>query len=214
MVKLAMGRVYKKQNLIPSTESSKWYSWCPAENLSPYFIKEKMEDKIILKIYTTVKSYCFGKWLCDINTIESGSTYYFQIEFLPSGIKSIRTDISVMLTWKDGNGKSISREYIMDISEGQDEWKSLYGTMKAPDNSKALKVELHLRSSGGGMVCWRNPLLVNENPVPERKVRVATTLITTFYNNTGENLNTILNVIDKAGSLNPDTYRNAVYNGS
>lgn len=180
-----------------------WYSWSPRDELMPSFSKETHNNETVLRISSVGKSECYGKWLCNVAGIHGGKTYRFNVEYKADKIDSENVSIAVILTWNNRNGDALARDYADKAYTVNDGWNGLSRILEIPEQAASVMIELVLRWTPNGSVCWRNPQLAEINPLVHRKIRVATTLLP-GEKTIEDNVLALVRLIDKAGSEKPD----------
>jgi predicted amidohydrolase len=188
-------------NLLPGFESDRWRPWFQREEIAPAFERLTLDGEPALMARTS-RFEQYGKWICDAPGVGCGRTYRFSIEFKTESIPHETVSVHGMLTWRDGEGKPHTRDYLCHTG-ARNGWNTLGRTIDAPADAASLTVELALKWADGGAVTWRRPALQEAEPVKHRVVKVASA----FINKTGTlegNLEQMLLMIDKAGAEKSD----------
>ena len=180
-----------------------WYTGAPYDAVAPLFRQFVSEGEAYLQITSQAAVQNYGKWLCDVDGIAGGATYRFRVEYLAEGIFDENDAISAILTWQDGTGGWLVRDYADDIFALDDGWRRLSRTIDAPEGAARLTIELVMKWTPCGGVTWRRPEITVSDPIIHRVIRVATTFIQP-KNDMNRNLHAMLRVLDKAGQCRPD----------
>ena len=190
------------ENMLPDVTSEKWYQWIQRREIAPEFERILLDGANGLKVSST----CFeqyGKWLCNVPEIAAGATYSFSVEYRAENITHETVTLHGMLTWQNGEGTAVTRDYVDRVQDLGNGWKSMSRTLDAPIQAVKLIVELAFKWSNNGSVIWRNPVLQMVGPVQHRVIKVASA----FINKNGTldySLQQMLLVIDKAGAEKAD----------
>jgi predicted amidohydrolase len=191
-----------QDNLLPGFESERWHSWSQRAELAPAFEKTQSGGEPLVRIVSS-RFEQFGKWMCDVPDIKGGQTYNVSVEYKACGITHEQVSLHGMLTWRNGAGKLVTRDYVDCVQALEGGWKSIGKTLEAPDTAERLTVELVSKWTDAGSVTWRNPVLRQVEAVPHRMVKVASV----FIEKTGTldgNLEQMLVMIDRAGMEHAD----------
>jgi predicted amidohydrolase len=99
----------------------------------------------------------------------------------------------------------VQRDYVDRLSSAENGWRRAVRTLRAPDQTSSVTIELWLRWTAEGSVSFRSPSLVEINQPAPRKVRVVTTRIDPAPDRTIEaNMRLMADVLDQAGREKPD----------
>lgn len=188
------------------------YSWTQGPAAHDEFVQKYREDTMALARALGV-DVVREAWRCrrrpakriDDNTLFIGDENgrYTVKRYKTCNIPHETVSIHGMLTWRDGQGKPHTRDYLCYTSGMGVEWGTLGRTIDAPADAVSVTVELALKWADGGSVTWRKPALHEVEPAQHRMVKVASA----FINKTGTlegNLAGMLRMIDKAGQEGAD----------
>ena len=181
-----------------------WQAWSPLPELRPTLdVVDAGGGKALRLASRDFASV--GKWRAAGIAIQSGHYYRFEVQYRPEGLTDERGSVAGLLTWDSASGEPVQRDYVDRIELAGDGWRSATRVMRAPEKSATLTVELVLRWTRAGSVCFRNPKLV-EVPAPAaRRVRVVTTRIDDRPNATAAaNRKYMAEILDRAGREEPD----------
>src|SRR5437667_1446705 len=148
----------------------------------------------------------FGKWATVVPSIKAGAVYRFEVLYQPRQVQRDDGSVAVILSWwaDDRGALPVQRDYVDRITQVNG-WRRASRTLKAPEKSRSLKVELGLRWTNGGVVLWKDPRLVEVDPPRPRVVRVVTTHVVPPSPTTIEdNLKLMAQILDQAGKTKPD----------
>src|SRR5947208_9769173 len=117
----------------------------------------------------------FGKWATVVPGIKAGAVYRFEVLYQPRQVQQEDVSVAVILSWcaDDRGALPVQRDYVDQITQING-WRRASRTLKAPEKSRSLKVELGLRWTNGGVVLRKDPRLVEVDPPRPRVVRVVT----------------------------------------
>lgn len=181
-----------------------WQFWSPRPDLRPRADVANDADGAVLRL-TAIDFSSFGKWLSKSIPVTAGHFYRFQVLYKPNGIFNERGSVGVMLTWNTADGQPVQRDYVDRISATDDGWRRAAQTLCAPETATNVTVELWLRWTAAGSVEFRSPSLIETSRPPARKVTVVTTRIPIRWGTTlHENLQSMAEVLDRAGHEKPD----------
>lgn len=98
----------------------------------------------------------------------------------------------------------LQRDFVDTVGRyGQ--WRLAARTLEAPAKVRSVRVELGLRWTPSGSVVWKAPRLEEVEPLPRRRIRVATTDLVPAPNATVEaNVALMGRALDEAGRRKPD----------
>ncbi len=199
-------------NLVPNPEFRvdrtgkpiSWHFWSPRSDLEPRAGIEKEAEGATLGL-AAVDFSSFGKWMAEDIPVHAGICYRFEVLYKPTGIVNERGSVGVMLSWNGQDGKPLQRDYVDQISSAENGWRRAARTLRAPQKSASVTIELWLRWTSAGSVGFRNPSLVEASEPPPRRVRVVTTRIAQSWDTTvQDNLQLMAKVLDEAGREKPD----------
>jgi predicted amidohydrolase len=124
--------------------------------------------------------------------VTGGKSYRFGASYQAKGVAVPRRSIVVEIHWRDAQGRKVPldqqpvtgylrgatamAETEFPATKGTDRqgWTEVSDTYQAPARATQAVVELHLRWAPGGEVRWSRVSLTETNPLPSRKVRLAT----------------------------------------
>jgi len=201
-----------KANLVPNPEFRvdptgnpiSWQFWSPRVDLQPHAGVTKEAEGATLRL-AAVDFSSFGKWIAKDIPVNADHFYRFEVLYKPTGVVDERSSVGVMLSWSMPDGKPVQRDYVDQISSVKNGWHCASRTIRAPQKSASVTVELWLRWTNDGSVVFRNPSLVETSEPPPRRVRVVTTRIEQPWQTTAQdNLQLMTKVLDEAGREKPD----------
>jgi predicted amidohydrolase len=201
-----------KTNLVPNPEFRvdstgkpiSWQFWSPRFDLQPRAGVANAAEGATLQL-APVDFSSFGKWIARDIPVNAGHLYRFDVLYKPTGIVNERGSVGVMLSWNTPDGKPVQRDYVNQISSAENGWRRAARTLRAPQESAKVTIELWLRWTNVGSVSFRNPSLVEASEPPPRKVRVVTTRIEQPWETTvQDNFHLMAKVLDEAGRKKPD----------
>lgn len=202
----------EKANLVPNPEFRvdpmgnpiSWRFWSPRPDLQPRASVAKEAEGATLRL-AAVDFSSFGKWIAKDIPVSAGHFYRFEVLCKPTGVVDERGSIGVMLSWNTPDGKPVQRDYVDRISLAESGWRRVARTLRSPQRSASVTIELWLRWTNAGSVSFRNPSLLETSEPPPRRVRVVTTRIAQPWESTiPANLQLMANVLDEAGREKPD----------
>lgn len=199
-------------NLVPNPEFRlgpdktpiSWKSWSPLPALQPATDVVSESGGSMLRLVSRDFA-SFGKWLASGIPVLADRFYGFAVLYRPDAIADERGSVGIMLSWNSAEGQPIQRDYVDRISPADNGWRRAARTLRAPERAATVTIELWLRWTKAGSVCFKDPRLT-EVPAPmTRKVRVVTTKITEHQGTTiAANLKFMADVLDCAGRERPD----------
>src|SRR5215469_12092927 len=201
-----------KTNLVPNPEFRveptgkpiSWQFWSPRLDLQPRASVAKDADGPALRL-AAVDFSSFGKWIAKDVPVNAGQFYRFEVLYKPTDIVDERGSVGVMLSWNMPDGKPVQRDYVDQISSAENGWRRAARTLRAPQKSASVTIELWLRWTKAGSVSFRNPSLVETSEPPPRRVKVVTTRIAQPWETTvQDNFHLMAKVLDEAGRKKPD----------
>jgi len=186
------------KNLFPPMDSYEWQSVFPYPGASPVF--ERTEAALINR--SNGLRNCFGRFIAPVTAgIVSGQSYLFSVTCLTFDLRHKKANLHVMLTWKNIDDQLVQRDYI----EGRDTADGMIfeRVLNAPEGSASAAIELCFKWSETGYVHWTCGKFHETQPIVGRKCRVASAYAD-LPGGKENNLQAILNVIDKAAADKPD----------
>ncbi|QHW29927.1 carbon-nitrogen hydrolase family protein [Paenibacillus rhizovicinus] len=197
----------KAVNLLPDFSGEAWQSWVPRPELAPVFDKRFDGDRTQLCISGEGRFEAYGAWWCEISGIEGGAAYNLMAAYGSEGTGSHAVSINMIVTWMDNNRNWLRREYVDDYAVREDGLSELNKTVQAPSGAHAAKVELEYRWSAAGKVFWQKAAITAGQMAQRKKVKIVTTYISPNTENRhqlSDNLQCMLDTIERAGELQPD----------
>lgn len=182
-----------------------WTVWSPQPEIAPQASVVEWDGRRFLRMKSD-RFASYGKWITVVRKIKSEKSYTFQVLYRAEEVEKEDVSIAAILSWcKDDGGETpIQRDYADEISSAG-AVRRLSRTLKAPEESRSVRIELALRWTEGGSVLWEKPKLVEVEPPPHRMVRVVTTHIKPSYPATVEkNLKLMSDILDRAAKVKPD----------
>ena len=168
------------ENLVPGVSAGPWRQWAPQPHLSPLFSREECDGQAALCISMDGRPGLYGCWICAAVPATGGKTYWFSVEYRLDGEERENTCAGAILTWRNGKGKSLARDYAEAQPSEREPWHILAKRMEAPAGTVTVDVELMFRWSRHGRAWWSSPVLAETQPLAHRRVRVATTAMGHF----------------------------------
>ncbi|HEU5077621.1 MAG TPA: carbon-nitrogen hydrolase family protein [Opitutaceae bacterium] len=182
-----------------------WTLWSPRPGLAPTASVTTCDGEAALSL--KAKAYAdYGRWVSLVKGIEGGKFYRFDAWHQASGVETETVSVVALLCWcrnPDGT-EELQRDYVeQDATTG--DWRRNTRTLRAPDGTQSMRVELGLRWTKGGSVLWKNISLA-EVPAPApRIVRVVTTRVMPGAVRTIENNKKLMaQMFDIAAEQKPD----------
>jgi predicted amidohydrolase len=176
----------------------KWSAWSPRKELSPEFFIE--DDR--LKIITGDNPHVYGKFLSGEIAVSDSDMIIFEALFScenRENAKNPNNGIFAMISFYDDQKKLLERDYAAVIGA------KLFRKLDAPENTAYVIIETGVRWRPGVVVEWSDISLTTYSKAAElsRTAKIATTY-KKACGSLAENLDDIINIIDKAGASNPD----------
>lgn len=209
---LCLPALAQSPNLVPNPEFRlgpgeipvSWKTWAPLPSLQPAADVVSGQGGNMLRL-ASHDFASFGKWLVSGIPVQADRFYGFTVLYRPDDIVDERGSVGIMLSWNSDDGRPVQRDYVDRISPADNGWRRAARTLRAPQRAATVTVELWLRWTAAGSVCFKNPVLT-EVPAPTaRKVRVVTTKVTERHDTTvAANLEFMADVLDCAGRERPD----------
>lgn len=178
-------------------ENVKWNPWSPRDDLSPEFTGEG--GKLAIRAGAGKETY--GKFQSGEIMIPEHQTMLFSASFSCRNVTNTERSVFVMLSFYDAGKKLLERDYA-DIAE-KDGVKKFHRIIEAPSRAACVIVEAGARWCPGSVVEFGDLRLEPVEKQPQRTVKIATTY-KERQKTPKENLDVIVDVIDKAGKSNPD----------
>jgi predicted amidohydrolase len=208
MSALAQGKVNLVSNpefrVDPAGKPISWQFWSPRFDLQPRAGVANEAEGTTLQL-AAVDFSSFGKWIAKDVPVHAGHFYRFEVSYRPTDIVNERGSVGVMLSWNMPDGKPVQRDYVDQISSPENGWRRATRTLRAPQKSASVTIELWLRWTNVGSVSFRNPSLAETSGPPPRRVRVVTTRIEQPWETTvQDNFHLMAKVLDEAGRKKPD----------
>ena len=182
----------------PSPGSEKapagWTTGAPRDEIRPDFAYDATggaNGKACFIIKADQRAGLAGFWTKAF-PITGGKHYHFTASYQAHGVTLPRRSVVVELHWRDAQGKKVPLDQpgVTDYLRGATAiaetefpttkatdragWTELSDTYRAPSRATQAIVELHLRWAPSAEVRWANVALTETEPVPPRKVRLAT----------------------------------------
>ncbi len=199
-------------NLVPNPDFSvdapgkptSWQLWSPRPDLEPRGELVNLDGSRALRL-SAIDFSSFGKWCSNETGITAGRFYQFEVFYRPERMVSERSSVGVVMTWNAADGRPVQRDYVDKISPAENGWRRASRTLRAPEGSSTVTIELWLRWTSEGSVSFKSPSLVEVSPPAPRQVRVVTTRIEEKWNGTLEgNIKLMGDALDLAGREKPD----------
>src|SRR5438876_188661 len=137
-----------------------WTMWSPRPGLSPRATVVDSSHGRALSLEAR-RFADYGKWVTVVPSIKAGAVYRFEVLYQPRQVQQEDVRVAVILSWcaDDRGALPVQRDYVDQITQVNG-WRRASRTLKAPEKSHFLKVELGLRWTNGGVVLWKDPRLV------------------------------------------------------
>ena len=187
---LKISRTYT--NLLEQVE---WTEWFPRKELAPVF--SKSENKI--SISTGENKHAFGKWISNRISISDSYDIIFEADYVSQKINDEEKNIFSMLSFYNANGVLLQRDYVPVYPAA----KKIVRRLDLPKKTASVNIELGIKNCPQATVTFENITLNVVERKPPRNVKIATTFMTP-YKTLQNNLERMINVIEKAGKENPD----------
>jgi len=175
-----------------------WHSLSPHADLAP--VQERLEGGVLIH-RSNGRRNCFGRWMGAIEHAAGGQTYRFSVTCRPSGVRDALTNLHVLLTWLDAEGRPVQRDYIgrREVPGG-----ILFSrVLPAPEGAVSARAELCFKWSETGQVAWSDAEFREAPALAQRTCRAASAF-TVLPGGKEKNLQAVLAVIDQAAGAKPD----------
>ena len=183
----------------------KWTTWSPREELSPEFnIADDKVDK--LSISTSDNPHVYGRFLSSeikLSGSQTEQTVLFSADYSCKNVENEEKSIFAMISFYNGEKNMLERNYADIIIDADSNTKKLYRKLDVPENAAYAILEIGARYCPEAVVEWDNIRFENAGEKQQRIVKIATTY-KTRHNTREENLNSMIDIINKAGETNPD----------
>lgn len=179
-----------------------WTSWSPRKELSPEFIAAG--DK--LKISSDNNPNVYGKFLSSEICLSGSPAVIFEADYSCTNVQNEEKSIFAMISFysnSNGEKKMLERNYADIIHTNGGQIKKLYRKLDVPETAEYVILEIGARYCPEAVVEWDNIKLENAVEKQQRIVRIATTY-KTRQDTPAENLDVMIDIINKAGESNPD----------
>ncbi|MCL1858558.1 MAG: carbon-nitrogen hydrolase family protein [Oscillospiraceae bacterium] len=186
----------KNKNLLENIE---WTSWSPRKELLPEFNIENNE----LSIVTGDNSHVYGEFKSNMISILNLRTIIFEALVSCQNVKNKENSIFAMINFYNGQKKMLERDYADIVETDGGKAIKLYRKLDAPENAEYVMLEIGARWCPGAVVEWRDINLETAENNPPRIVKIATTY-KQQRDTLEENLEGMIETINKAGESNPD----------
>ena len=132
-----------------------------------------------------------GSWTHTL-PVTGGNTYRFSSLRHTTGIDVPRRTAEVRLLWQDSKAQPVQRdeptfptyrpgdipraepEYVHDGETHANGWTEVTGMFTAPKSATQMLIELNYHWEPSGRIEWTLPIVEETDPIPSRKVRLAT----------------------------------------
>ncbi len=178
-----------------------WNSYSQRPALAP--VMEKTAEE--LTAASSGEFRCNGAWR-KTYAVKTGQYYQIHAEYRARDIELPRRSILVKVDWKDADGKRISwPEYPATLEKIVSGWNLIEGVYPAPEGAESAVVELILRWTKTGSVCWKNVTLAPCEAPESRTVTLAAVNFRPKNRSTTEqNLDHYVKFIEEAGKQGAD----------
>jgi predicted amidohydrolase len=170
-----------------------WTTDAPREEIRPEFAydaKGGADGKGCFIIRSDQREGLAGCWKKTF-PITGGKHYHFTASYQAKGVTLPRRSVLVELHWRDAKGKRVPLDNpgVTDYLRGATAmaetdfpttrkpdakgWTEVSDTFQAPSKATQLTAELHLRWAPSSEVRWGSVALTETEPLPPRKVRLA-----------------------------------------
>ena len=184
----------KRCHATPPSAPDGWQTTWPREEVKPefgYLPHGGPSRRGSLVIAADQREGLMGTWTKDW-PVEGGKSYRFTALRRTEHVTVPRRTAVPRVLWRDSQGRSVRREEPMqasyrraeqlragpefprDLETNQQGWTRVEGTFRAPPAASRAVVELNYRWAPGGKVEWSEVALTPVDPLPARRVRLAT----------------------------------------
>ncbi len=153
-----------------------WEIWSPRASLAPKAAVDPtggVNGSGALKLENE-RAEQFGTWKRRVSGIEGGKSHRVTARVRTEGVPNPQRSIIARIEWIDGDGRSIRPPEFAPVIGKQGAWSQLGLVSPAPENARAVELQLGLGWSPGGSAWW-DDISVSRDPAPTgRIVRAAT----------------------------------------
>jgi len=204
------GIVYQQDSFwsVESETGIGWTGWSARESIKPQFFVAALPslgEAGSLGISGDSIPGSQGCWRKTIEGLSGGHYYNFEASYKVSGISYPMQQARVRLCWLGDDGQGIGRPEYLTEAENREQWRVKSGTLRAPEGTTSVEMQLYLCDAPQGTIWWDNIVLSHVDPPPARQVRVATVNCFPRGKRTArESVEDFLPLLDKAGSSECD----------
>jgi predicted amidohydrolase len=171
-----------------------WTTGAPRDEIRPAFAYDPAggPDGTGALVITADQRAGLDGWWTKTFPVTGGKHYRFQALFQAKNVAVPRRSVLVKLNWRDDQGKKVpldepaltgylrgstpwaETEFPATRGANRGGWVEVSDTYRAPSKATRAVVELHLQWAPGAEVRWAGVTLIETDPPPPRKVRLAT----------------------------------------
>jgi predicted amidohydrolase len=146
-----------------------WREWSPRDDIAPKFSRESETLSI-----ETRRSSDFGAWETTVSEIKPAQNYRFSARYKARNVQNEKRSVIPRLEWLGEKG-AMARppEYALSESE-ENGWRKVELITTAPENSRAVKVQLGFGFAANARILWEKVSLEPVESSPKRTVRAIT----------------------------------------
>lgn len=185
-----------------------WQRWAPRPALAPHASVSTTSGSAIPHLVLSNKenSHVLGGWRRQTGPVHPGKTYQFRAEVFLQGSADPHRSLLCMIHWLGNDLKEeIVPEYVLHSRKVAEGKFLLEQTFSAPSGANSLQTSLLLQWSAGVRAEFASVSLQECDPLPTRKVRVATIYWRPAGPSTpAANLETFAHLVDQAAEQRPD----------
>ena len=170
-----------------------WGWWSPREELSPEFFINGNK----LKISANNNQYVYGKFISGEIPVSDSSVIVFEVSYSCKNVTNEEKSIFAMINFYNGEKILLERSY------AENKTKKLYRRLDVPENAEYITLEIGVRWQSEASVEFDNIVLEFANEKTQRLVKIATAYKDPC-NTFAENLDGMIDIINKAGKSSPD----------
>jgi predicted amidohydrolase len=186
-----------------------WQRWAPRPSLAPEATVSSATGNSAPQLVLASKGnrFVLGGWRRQTGPIQSGKIYHFRVEVLLEGSSDPRRSLLCQLRWlgKELKEEDNGLEYVIHARKIADGKFLLEQSFQAIPGATSLQASLFLQWIPGIIAKFTAVSLVEEDPLPPRKVRVATIYWRPAGPSTpSANISAFARLIDQTASQHPD----------
>lgn len=148
---------------------------------------------------TSTNPKCNGR-VAQTISVTSGKSYLFSAVFRSENVKSVDKSVLIKISWFKGE-ENIGYHYLNNKAKERDDWFLISQKIKALPQATSLEISLEFRWSKGS-VWWDDISIQETSPDTSRNIKVGTIYCRPPGGIIENNINTISDMLDKAGASN------------